>query len=87
MSKKQSENDQPGPQQHAEGQQGEKAHQAFIESLHGKHGGSEESEGAPQDGGDVDAFGRPHAGRHRLTEDREQHDEGEKNSEFNRLRG
>ena len=77
---------QQGAQNHAEGQHGDKAHSAFIEDLHGKHGGSEESEGAPQEQNDVDAYGRPIAGHHRLHEDREQHDEAEKNSEANRLR-
>jgi hypothetical protein len=77
---------QKGPQNHAEGQHGEKTHEEFIEELHGRHGGSEESEGAPQGGNDVDEFGRPIVGRHRLQEDREQHDEAEKNSEANRLR-
>jgi hypothetical protein len=83
---KPNENNQPGPQGHAEGQQGDKAHESFIDSLHGKHGGSEESEGAPQGSNDADAFGRPISGHHRLTEDRQQHDEAEKNSESNRLR-
>jgi hypothetical protein len=85
---KRSEDDQKGAQTHAEGQQGDKAHGSFIDSLHGKHGGSEESEGSPQGEGsnDVDEFGQPHPGRHRLTEDRQQHDEAEKNSETNRLR-
>ena len=32
-----------------EGRHGDKTHGAFIESQHGRHGGSEESEGAPQD--------------------------------------
>jgi len=77
---------QKGPQQHAEGQQGDATHSAFIESLHGKHGGSEESEGSPQGQNDADEFGRPIRGHHRLDEDREQHDEAEKNSEANRLR-
>jgi len=84
-----SEGNQKGPQDHAEGQQGDKTHSAFIDSLHGRHGGSEESEGVPQEGSgqnDVDAFGRPIAGHHRLHEDRQQHDEAEKNSEANRLR-
>jgi len=84
-----SQGDQKGPQDHGEGQQGDKTHSAFIDDLHGKHGGSEESEGAPQEGSgqnDVDAYGRPIAGHHRLHEDREQHDEAEKNSEANRLR-
>ena len=46
------------------------------------HGVSEESEGAPQ--GENSEL--PIAGHHRLSEDREQHDEAEKNSEANRLR-
>ena len=79
-------NDQKGAQNHAEGQHGDKTHTEFIESLHGKHGGSEESEGAPQDQNDTDAYGRPIQGRHRLREDREQHDEADRNSEANRLR-
>ena len=72
---------QKGPQDHAEGQHGDKTHTEFIESLHGRHGGSEESEGSPQEHSD-----EPIAGNHRLHEDREQHDEAEKNSEANRLR-
>ena len=78
--------DQKGPQNHAEGQHGDKTHSAFIEGLHGKHGGSEESEGAPQDQNDADVYGRPVHGHHRLQEDREQHDEADRNSEANRLR-
>jgi hypothetical protein len=31
-------------------------------------------------------YGQPVRGRHRLQEDREQHDEADKNSEANRLR-
>jgi hypothetical protein len=74
--------DQKGPQPKAEGQHGEKAHAEFIDTLHGKHGGSEESEGAPQEGspyGEVSSDGR-----RRLSEDRQQHDEAEKNSEARR---
>jgi hypothetical protein len=78
--------EQQGPQKHAEGQHGDKTHTEFIEGLHGRHGGSEESEGAPQGRNDFDEFGRPTPGHHRLDEDREQHDEAEKNSEANRLR-
>jgi hypothetical protein len=33
----------------------------------------------------VNAFGQPVPGHHRLFEDREQHDEAEKDSETNRL--
>jgi len=78
--------DQKGAQNHAEGQHGDKTHTAFIEGLHGKHGGSEESEGAPQDQNDSDVYGQPVKGHHRLREDREQHDEADRNSEANRLR-
>jgi len=79
-----SDGEQKGPQKHAEGQHGNAAHAAFIDGLHGKHGGSEESEGAPQGGEENSDL--PIAGHHRLSEDREQHDEAEKNSEANRLR-
>ena len=77
---------QKGAPHHAEDGHGIKTHNAFIESIHGKHGGSEESEGSPQGDESVDAFGRPIVGHKRLEEDREQHDEAEKNSEANRLR-
>ncbi len=77
---------QKGEQQHDEGQHGEKTHAAFIDDLHGRHGGSEESEGAPQAENDAELSDRPIAGHHRLFEEREQHDEAEKNSEANRLR-
>jgi hypothetical protein len=82
--------DQKGPQSHAEGQQGEKTHNAFLEERHGRHGGSPESEGAPQEEPgpeptDVNVYGQPVLGHHRLFEDRQQHDEAEKNSEANRL--
>jgi hypothetical protein len=64
---------QKGAQSHAEGQHGAKAHARFIESLH---------ESAPQ----APEIGTESAdGGHRLREDREQHDEADKNSEKNRL--
>ena len=71
---------QQGAQSHAEGQHGDKTHKAFLEGLQG----SEESEGRREAGErarDTDAYGQPHEGKHRLQEDREQHDEAEKNSE------
>jgi len=67
---------QKGPQEHAEGQHGKKAHGAMLEQLHSGPSG-EERDAQPQQGESVD-------GRHRLYEDREQHDEAEKNSEKNR---
>jgi hypothetical protein len=77
-----SDRNQKGPQRGAEDQHGDKTHSEFIDSLHGKHGGSEESEGSPQDGS---PYGEnPSDGRHRLREDRQQHDEAEKNSEARR---
>jgi len=79
-------NNQPGTQDRPEDQHGDKTHAEFINDLHGKHGGSEESEGSPQGQNDADVYGRPIEGHHRLTEDRQQHDEAEKNSETNRLR-
>ena len=65
-----------------EGRHGDKTHEAFIEGLHGTKPESQESEGSSQQ----DGLGRPIAGHHRLHEDRQQHDEAEKNSEANRLR-
>ena len=65
---------QKGPQTHAEGQHGEEAHSRFIEQLHeGRRPSSQELGSASL------------KGRHRLDEDREQHDEADKNSEKNRL--
>jgi hypothetical protein len=59
----------PGPQQHAEGQHGEKTHRRFIETL---------QEGSPREpGNDVPEV----EGNQRLHQDRQQHDEAEKNSE------
>jgi hypothetical protein len=62
---------QKGAQQHAEGQHGRKAHAAFIEQLHS---------GPSEDAGKDD---RMH--RHPLYEDREQHDEADKNADKTRL--
>ena len=71
---------QKGPQAHAEGQHGEKTHARFIEQQHeGEHRESR-ADRAQQDRDRAAATG----GR-RLVEDREQHDEAEKNSEHNRL--
>ena len=65
---------QKGAQTHAEGQHGKKAHSRFIESLH--------ESTAPAS---AELEGESKAGGHRLREDREQHDEADKNSEKNRL--
>jgi hypothetical protein len=66
-------------QNHAEDQHGDKTHKEFLKEL----AGPEEPDA--QHPTDVDAFGQPVTGRHRLQEDREQHDQAEKNSEANRL--
>jgi hypothetical protein len=65
-----------------EGRHGDKTHSAFLENLQGSARDTDES--------DTSRLGDPSHptddGRHRLQEDRQQHDEAEKNSEFNRLR-
>jgi hypothetical protein len=59
----------PGPQRHAEGQHGERTHRRFIEQVQGGSGAEKRTEGKPVEG------------HHRLHQDRQQHDEAEKNSE------
>jgi hypothetical protein len=63
---------QPGPQKHAEGAHGEKTHRRLIEQLQSGERQPKRTEGAWIEG------------RHRLHEDRQQHDEAEKNGEKNR---
>jgi hypothetical protein len=77
--------DYKGPQQHAEGQQGEKTHEAFLDNLHAGKAGADDADSRRQSR-DFDEFGNPVVGHHRLDEDRQQHDEAEKNSEANRER-
>ena len=76
------EHNQKGPQAQAEGQHGDKTHQAFIDGLQkpqDDEGGDEvPREGSPYGEKDSD-------GRHRLRENRQQHDEADKNSDKNRL--
>ena len=62
-----------GPQRHAEGQHGEKTHRRFIEQLHESRTRDVESEALTEQP-DIE-------GHHRLHQDRQQHDEAEKNSE------
>jgi hypothetical protein len=78
--------DQQGAQNHAEGEHGDKSRSAFVRGLHRKLGDNEESEDAPKNQNDADVYGLPAPGHHRLDEDREQHDEADRNSEANRLR-
>lgn len=71
---------QKGQQSHAEGQHGNKTHSRLIEQLHeGRHHQSDADrlEEARQRAAN--------SGGRRLVEDREQHDEAEKNSEHTRL--
>jgi hypothetical protein len=70
-----------GKKPNVEGRHGDKTHSAFLEGLQGA---------APTDDAATasrlgDAARPTDDGRHRLSEDREQHDEAEKNSEYNRL--
>ncbi len=65
---------QKGPQDHAEGQHGEKTHKKIIEQLQ-----SGRTNGAP-----VKPVSE-HRGAHRLESERQQHDVAEKRSEKTRL--
>ena len=72
------EGQQKGAQEHAEGQHGKKAHARMVEQLNSGTS-AEERDAQAMRGPRVEADGK-----HRLYEDREQHDEAEKNSERNR---
>ena len=73
------------PGSHAEGQHGDKTRSKFLENLKGQPPAEGESPAAAEGSRDFDEYGLPVAGRHRLTEERQQHDPAEKNSEANRL--
>ena len=75
---------QKGKQEHAEGQHGEKTREAIIDQLHSRRS-DEGNEGVAQVGSPYGAT--PSDGRHRLSEEREQHDEAEKNSELQKTNG
>jgi hypothetical protein len=70
-----------GKQPNAEGRQGDKTHAAFLEGLHGGAPSAEELDTSRLG----DASHPTNDGHHRLQEDRQQHDEAEKDSEYNRL--
>jgi hypothetical protein len=72
--------EQKGPQAHAEGQHGNKTHARFVEQLH--EGAHRESR---QDRIEQDRRENAEAGGRHLVENREQHDEAEKNSEHTHL--
>ncbi|HEY4306296.1 MAG TPA: hypothetical protein VGM82_17615 [Gemmatimonadaceae bacterium] len=64
-----------------EGRQGDKTHSAFLEGLHSARSQDDESTTTRLG----DASHPTDDGHHRLEEDRVQHDEAEKDSEYNRL--
>ena len=71
-----SKRDQKGPQGHAEGQHGARTHARFQEQLQeGRHEESVEDRLARERQETAEKGGR------RLVEDRQQHDEAERNSE------
>jgi hypothetical protein len=75
---------QKGPQDHAEGQHGSKTHNKFLEQLKTGNGN-----GTPPEASENALASRKnpshHNAAHRLFEQRQQHDEAEKNSEKTRL--
>jgi hypothetical protein len=75
---------QKGKVEKAEGAHGPKTRAAFIEGLHQRQG-DEGTEGLAQQGSPFGA--NPSDGKHRLVEEREQHDEAEKNSELQKTNG
>jgi hypothetical protein len=73
---------QKGPQDHAEGQHGAKTRSKILEQLQNGNGATpEESENELETPRDL----AHHNSAHRLFEQRQQHDEAEKNSEKTRL--
>ena len=68
-------NNQPGAQRPPEGGYGDAARKANLDRLHTSEDG----------GAEDDAVDQPREGRHKIHEDRQQHDEADKNSEKNRL--
>lgn len=71
---------QQGPQDHAEGAHGSKTHQAFIQQLHSKANAPATDEHVSPE-----SKTEKHGPQRRLAQDRQQHDEAEKNSEKTRL--
>lgn len=75
---------QKGPQDHAEGQHGTKTRNKILEQLKSGNGNGATPE-ASADGLEPKKNGAHHNSAHRLFEQRQQHDEAEKNSEKTRL--
>jgi hypothetical protein len=86
-----------GAQQHSEGQHGK----ASFDALNQPHPGGDDSSAGKREANDPNSHGKKsaeakhvhereigdteHDGRHRLFEDRKQHDEADRNSDKNRL--
>lgn len=68
-----------GKKPNVEGRHGDKTHSAFMENIQSK-------QRTADDATDAELKRRANDGNRRLEEDRQQHDEAEKNSEANRLR-
>ena len=68
--------DQKGPQEHAEGQHGDRTHERFQEQIH-----ETPREESREDRIEREQREGAEQGRRRLVEDRQQHDEAERNSE------
>jgi hypothetical protein len=74
---------QKGPQDHAEGQHGAKTRSKILEQLHS--GNAIGAVDPNKNGLDPSKSVTNHTATHRLFEERQQHDEAEKNSEKTRL--
>jgi hypothetical protein len=73
---------QKGAQDHAEGQHGSKTRDKILEQLHSGNGTAPKAPPNPVEPAKSIAH---HNAAHRLFEERQQHDEAEKNSEKTRL--
>jgi hypothetical protein len=73
---------QKGPQDHAEGEHGAKTRSKILEQLHSRNGALVPN---TQNGLEPHKSIAHHNATHRLFEERQQHDEAEKNSEKTRL--
>ncbi len=76
---------QKGPQDHAEGQHGSKTHSKFLEQLKNGSGNGAEPDASTNGLEPTKKNPAHHNAAHRLFEQRQQHDEAEKNSEKTRL--
>lgn len=87
--------DQKGAQQHDEGQYGPKAFEAKLAEISDHSGATRKTTNAPNDGGDDRSSEAVHEqemrdpsirdGRHRLSEERKQHDEADRAQAKNHL--